>query len=192
MSHWEEKYRTRNIPWDRGAISPALLGWLEDGELPPGGRILIPGCGHGHEAVELARRGFQVTALDIAPSALAHLADQLAATGVTAERICADALSWQPAQAFDAIYEQTCLCALNPEHWTAYEQQLFNWLRPGGKLFALFMQTDRDGGPPFHCAMPEMHTLFGDSHWQWPEGAPGRVGHPNGLFEFAAELTRRD
>jgi methyl halide transferase len=191
MSHWEEKYRTRNIPWDRGAISPALLGWLEDGELPPSGRILIPGCGHGHEAVELARRGFQVTALDIAPSALAHLADQLTAAGVTAERVCADALSWQPAQTFDAIYEQTCLCALNPEHWATYEHQLFNWLRPGGKLFALFMQTDRDGGPPYHCALPEMQTLFSQPHWQWPEGAPGRVAHPNGLFEFAAELTRQ-
>ena len=114
MSHWEEKYRAKTIPWDRGAVSPALLGWIEDGALPPG-RILIPGCGRGHEAVELARRGFQVTALDIAPTALEHLAAELAAAGVEAERVCADALTWQPAQPFDAIYEQTCLCALDPD-----------------------------------------------------------------------------
>jgi len=191
MSHWEEKYRARSIPWDRGAISPALLGWVEDGELPVGGRILIPGCGLGHEAVELARRGFQVTALDIAPTALAHLAEELAAAGVDAERVCADALTWQPSQPFDAIYEQTCLCALDPSHWSAYERQLFAWLRPGGKLFALFMQTEGPGGPPYHCALPEMQTLFSAEQWQWPEGAPGRVAHPNGFFEFAAELTRR-
>ena len=36
MSHWEEKYRARAIPWDRGAVSPALLGWIEDGELAAG------------------------------------------------------------------------------------------------------------------------------------------------------------
>ncbi len=189
MSHWEEKYRAKAIPWDRGAVSPALLGWLDDNELQAG-RILIPGCGHGHEALELARRGFQVTALDIAPTALTHLAAELHAAGVDAERVCADALTWQPAQPFDAIYEQTCLCALDPNHWAAYEQQLFAWLRPGGKLFALFMQTARAGGPPFHCAVPEMQTLFPTTRWQWPAGEPGRVGHPNGFFEFAAELTR--
>ena len=193
MSHWEEKYRARAIPWDRGAVSPALLGWIEDGELAAGrgfGRVLIPGCGHGHEALELARRGFQVTALDIAPSALAHLADELSAAGVDAERVCADALAWHPAQPFDAIYEQTCLCALDPGHWAAYEQQLFSWLRPGGKLFALFMQTERPGGPPYHCALPDMRALFPSARWSWPEGEAGRVGHPNGLFEFAAVLTR--
>jgi SAM-dependent methyltransferase len=189
VSHWEEKYRTKAIPWDRGSVSPALLGWLDDNELQVG-RILIPGCGHGHEAIELARRGFQVTALDIAPTALTHLAAELKAAGVDAECVCADALTWQPAQPFDAIYEQTCLCALDPNHWAAYEQQLFTWLRPGGKLFALFMQTERAGGPPYHCAVPEMRTLFPSTRWQWPVGEPGRVGHPNGFFEFAAELTR--
>ncbi len=189
MSHWEEKYRAQTIPWDRGAASPALLDWLQDGALPPG-RILVPGCGHGHEALELAQRGFQVTALDIAPTALAHLAAQLHAAGVDAERVCADALAWQPAQAFDAIYEQTCLCALDPDHWTAYERQLFAWLRPGGKLFALFMQTGKAGGPPYHCAVPDMHTLFAAARWQWPQSELTRIEHPNGLFEYAAVLTR--
>lgn len=192
MSHWEEKYRARTIPWDRGAVSPALLGWLDDGVLPSDRirRVLIPGCGHGHEALELARRGFKVTALDIAPTALEHLAGELHAAGVDAERICADALTWQPTQPFDAIYEQTCLCAIDPVHWLAYEQQLFGWLHPGGKLFALFMQSRSAGGPPHHCGMPDMRTLFAPARWQWPQEGAGRVGHPNGSFEFATVLTR--
>jgi SAM-dependent methyltransferase len=190
MSHWEEKYRAKTIPWDRGAVSPALLGWLEDGAVSPG-RILIPGCGRGHEALELAQRGFQVTALDIAPTALEHLASELHAAGVEAERVCADALTWQPSQPFDAIYEQTCLCAFDPAHWAAYEQQLFNWLRPGGQLFALFMQVERAGGPPFHCALPDMQTLFSAERWQWPDTPPGRVAHPDNIFELATVLTRR-
>jgi SAM-dependent methyltransferase len=190
MTHWEEKYRAKTIPWDRGTASPALIGWVEDGVLLPG-RLLIPGCGLGHEALELARRGFQITALDIAPTALEHLAAELNAAGVDAERVCADALSWQPAQVFDAIYEQTCLCALDPTHWATYEQQLFGWLRPGGQLFALFMQVDRPGGPPFNCALPDMHTLFSDTRWQWPQAEPCRVKHPDNIFELATVLTRR-
>jgi hypothetical protein len=35
-----------------------------------------------------------------------------------------------------------------------------------------------------------MRALFPATRWQWPAGEPGRVGHPNGFFEFAAELTR--
>lgn len=189
MSHWDEKYRANTIPWDRGETSPALHAWLETEALQPG-RILIPGCGRGHEAVDLAQAGFAVTALDIAPTALAHLQAQLDQAGVKAELVCADALTWQPPTPFDAIYEQTCLCALDPGHWQAYEAQLHAWLKPGGKLFALFMQTAREGGPPYHCALPDMGALFLETRWHW-EGKPHKeVPHPNGLFEYAVELTR--
>jgi hypothetical protein len=50
-------------------------------------------------------------------------------------------LTWCPEQPFDAIYEQTCLCALHPDHWAAYARQLHAWLRPAGTLWAMFMQT---------------------------------------------------
>jgi hypothetical protein len=75
--------------------------------------------------------------------------------------------------------------------WAAYEQQLFSWLRPGGKLFALFMQADRPGGPPFHCALPDMRSLFDTARWQWPEDEPRQVTHPGNIFELAVVLTRR-
>lgn len=189
MSHWEEKYRANTLPWDRGEASPALHGWLGSGALKPCA-ILVPGCGRGHEVVDLARAGFRVTALDIAPSALEHLQAQLDQAGATAELVCADALAWRPAAPFDTIYEQTCLCALDPGHWAGYETQLHAWLKPGGRLFALFMQTGKEGGPPFHCALPDMRALLPESRWAW-EGTPHReIPHPNGLFEYAAVLTR--
>lgn len=190
MDHWETKYQANTIPWDRGSASPALRRWLEADALARG-RILVPGCGRGHEAVELARHGFRVTAPDIAPTALKLLEAELAAAGLTAETVCADALAWQPETPFDTIYEQTCLCALQPGQWPAYEQQLFRWLKPGGHLYALFMQTGRDGGPPFHCEPGEMRTLFPAARWVWPDTELERVEHPNGLHELATLLIRR-
>ena len=190
MNHWEEKYQANTIPWDRGGSSPALHRWLEADALSQG-RILVPGCGHGHEALELARHGLLVTALDIAPTALKHLETELAAAGLSAERVCADALNWRPDKPFDAIYEQTCLCALQPDQWPDYERQLFAWLRPGGHLYALFMQTGREGGPPFHCDLADMRALFPSDRWTWPATEPERVNHPNGLFELATVLARR-
>ncbi len=190
-AHWNEKYLAGHIPWDRGEESPALLAWLDGGVLTPPARVLVPGCGRGHEAAELALRGFSVTALDIAPAALEHLAAELRQIGAEAERVVADALVWRPGQPFDAIYEQTCLCALDPADWNTYAGQLHAWLRPGGHLFALFMQTGREGGPPWHCALPDMRALFPDELWQWPDAAPERVEHPNGHYELACVLTRR-
>lgn len=187
---WNGKYRAGTIPWDRGGVSPALLHWLADGTLSPC-RILVPGCGRGHEVVELARRGFAVTGIDIAPAAFDHLREQLAGAATSADLAVADVLAWQPPQPMDAAYEQTCLCALDPAYWAGYEAQLWRWLRPGGRLFALFMQTAGAAGPPFHCDLADMRGLFAASRWQWPERLEREVPHPNGFFEYAGVLTRR-
>lgn len=188
--HWNEKYATGTPPWDRHGTSPALHAWLSDGTLKPC-RILVPGCGRGHEVVELAQAGFDVTGLDIAPLALEHLTGELAQAGLTASLVCADVLQWQPQAPFDAIYEQTCLCALHTHEWPAYVDRLHGWLRPGGLLCALFMQTGRPGGPPYHCGLPDMRTLFGPDRWLWPGEAPRSIPHHPGQYEYAMVLKRR-
>ena len=111
--------------------------------------------------------------------------------GLSAELVCADALGWHPETPFDAIYEQTCLCALDPTHWPDYERQLHAWLKPGGRLCALFMQTGRAGGPPHHCALPDMRALFREDMWTWTEQPHKQVPHPDGIFEYTAVLARR-
>ena len=94
------------------------------------------------------------------------------------------------ARAFDAIYEQTCLCALSPDHWEDYERRLASWIVPGGALAAAFMQTDSPAGPPFACAPDAMRRLFAEARWEWPaELVP--VPHPMGLVELAGILRRR-
>ncbi|MCP5304344.1 MAG: methyltransferase domain-containing protein [Chromatiaceae bacterium] len=187
---WEGRYQAGQTGWDRGQVSPALMHWLAS-ETPPRGRVLVPGCGHGHEVAELIRSGCQVTAVDIAASPVLRLMGQLAERGLHANVVQADLLHWEPAEPFDAIYEQTCLCALDPAHWRDYERRLAGWLPPGGILYALFMQTGRAGGPPFDCPLPDMRTLFAATRWLWPDADPLRVPHPTGLNEIGYMLVRR-
>ncbi|MCG6966367.1 MAG: TPMT family class I SAM-dependent methyltransferase [Chromatiaceae bacterium] len=187
---WEQRYSAGKTGWDRGQVSPALRHWLAAGQLPAG-RVLVPGCGHGHEVAELIRAGCQVTAVDIASQPVMRLLGQLAELGLYANVVQADLLHWQPPGPFDAVYEQTCLCALDPGHWAAYESRLADWLRPGGSLLALFMQTGHQGGPPFDCPLPDMRSLFGAARWVWPDEPPLQVPHPNGLVEIGYLLTRR-
>lgn len=188
---WHERYAQQRTPWDRGGINPALVDWLNAGIIAPPASVLVPGCGRGHEVVELARRGFEVTGADLSALALGELERHLASAGLRARLVEADLLTWEPDGPFDAIYEQTCLCALLPRHWPGYEARLHRWLRPGGRLLALFMQSGKTDDPPFHCALADMRRLFDRARWHWPETAPKRVPHPRDVFEYAVILERR-
>ena len=163
---WESFYQTGSIGWDRGVSSNNLKYWIDKDLLKPC-RILIPGCGNGYEVITLAKLGFDVTAIDIAPTAIDNLRTELDEENLKANLILGDFLSWAPEESFDAIFEQTSLCALSPDIWKQYETQLYQWLKPEGKLFAQFMQTGKEGGPPFHCELNDMVTLFPEKRWIW-------------------------
>lgn len=195
---WQERYRNRETGWDRGGHSPQLDAWLTAEHLEPPCRILVPGCGAGWEVATLARRGFEVTGLDYAEEAVRRTRSLLDEQGLRAEVVQADVLQWQPAQPFAAIYEQTCLCALHPDHWVAYARALHGWLAPGGRLFALFMQalkpdaaTGSVQGPPYHCDINAMRALFDGARWEWEKPPYPQVPHPNGHYELAVCLRPR-
>jgi len=164
---WESRYQAKTTGWDRGKTSGNLLAWIENKDLKPC-RILVPGCGNGYEVLTLAEKGFDVTAVDIAPTPIANLQKALDDNKLSAELIESNFFSLDYSDnGFDAIYEQTCLCALPPSEWSNFEQWLHNSLKTGGKLYAQFMQTHAEGGPPFHCDMTEMKQLFSDKRWDW-------------------------
>src|SRR5687768_9193611 len=58
------------IPWADLRPNPNVVGWLDARGGPGGRKALVVGCGLGDDAEELARRGFEVTAFDIAPTAV--------------------------------------------------------------------------------------------------------------------------
>lgn len=195
---WQERFETRQTGWDRGGPSPHLIELLDRGTLTPC-RIAVPGCGTGWEVAELARRGFEVTGIDYTEAAVQRARALCAQQGVDARIVQADVLSHRPTAPFDAVYEQTCLCALHPDHWVAYAAQLQAWARPGGRLFAVFMQMLRpqaveEGvvhGPPYHCDINAMRALFAEPAWAWPKPPYAKVPHPNLAHELAVTLTRR-
>ncbi|TLS75616.1 methyltransferase domain-containing protein [Mariprofundus erugo] len=189
MNDWEGRYQRGETGWDRGGASAALTHLLK--YLEPGAHIVIPGCGRGHEVVELARQGYRVTAIDVAPSAIAHLQQQLEQADLHAELITGDLFDVRPDQPFDAVYEQTCLCAIAPSQRDAYASWLHQGLSDGGLLFALFMQTGCAGGPPYHCDLLSMRQLFDQSRWHWPDHEPLLVPHKNGRFELAYALRKK-
>ena len=78
-------------------------------ELTPGARVLDMGCGPGRHALELARRGFQVTGVDFTEKFIQFAQENAEHEGLTerAEFVLADARDFVRPLAFDAA---VCLC----------------------------------------------------------------------------------
>ena len=80
---------------------------LEELGLPAGAAVLDVGCGTGRHAVELARRGYAVTGLDLSSEMLARAADAARAANVTIEWIHSNATRFALPRKYDAA---VCLC----------------------------------------------------------------------------------
>jgi methyl halide transferase len=186
--NWEARFRAERTPWERPTLNAAFVKWRQEGVLVPC-RILIPGAGRSGEPLAMCQDGFDVTVVDSAPSAIAVQRVRIQSAGLSAKIHEADLLAWSPPAPLDAIYDQACLCALPPPIWPAYVAQLHGWLRPGGALFLLAMQTGREGGPPYDCPLDAMRTLFADG-WEWPDVLQPLVPHSLAQGEIPIVLRR--
>ena len=191
QAKWEQRSVDKKTAWDRGGASPALAKMLSKIPEPPS-KVLVPACGRGHEVISLAALGFNVTGVDFAPSAIHDLKHRLTRKNLIATLIDTDLFIWEPSESFDVIYEQTALCALNPDLWPEYARRLYQWMRPGGILVGMFMQTNRDGGPPWHVSLATLQELFPKALWSWSDNLNEIIEHPSGLQERFITLKRQD
>jgi cyclopropane fatty-acyl-phospholipid synthase-like methyltransferase len=80
---------------------------LEQLAVVPGGTILDIGCGTGRHCVELARRGYKVTGVDMSAGMLAKAEEAAEEAGVKVRWIKRDATQFVSDQQYDAAI---CLC----------------------------------------------------------------------------------
>ncbi len=90
---WDQRYSGPDLVWGAG---PNRFVADEVAALPPG-RAVDLGAGEGRNAIWLAERGWQVTAVDFSAAGLARAARLAGERGVSVEWVQADLLAWQPA-----------------------------------------------------------------------------------------------
>lgn len=178
---WDRRYTENDTPWDKGAAHPALRDAAVWGALS--GRVLVPGCGTGHDVRELARGGIEAVGLDVAPLAIGRARSHPAAGGES--YIQGDLFDLPPelCGSFDGVFEHTCFCAIDPRRRGDYVSSVAAALKPCGLLLGIFfMNPDNDeDGPPHGCTRGELDALFGrDFTLRWERGViatyPGREG----------------
>lgn len=128
--------------WDRESefrplheINPLRANWIDERAPVAGRRILDVGCGGGILAEALARRGAEVTGIDLgeAPLAVARLHAIESGVAVTYRHIAVERLAAEAPEQFDTV---TCLEML--EHVpdpAAVVAACARLVRPGGHLF---------------------------------------------------------
>jgi SAM-dependent methyltransferase len=191
---WEAHYISKDMPWEKGAPHPALLDFLETSEVR--GRVLVPGCGTGHDVRALAAHGAEPVGLDIAPSAIAS-AQALPAAGMETY-LLGDFFAPPPAMigAFDWVFEHTCFCAIDLGRRPAYVKSAHAALKPGGKLLAIFYldpgNDSPDEGPPFEVSLAELDRLFLPHFELLQEWLPSHTYAGREGREWMRILRRRD
>jgi SAM-dependent methyltransferase len=161
---WDERYRTGATPWDSQLPSRELLRLLETNQ-PPGRRVLELGCGTGTNAVALAQRGDDVTAVDYSPTALAAARHKAAAAGVAITWIEADVQNFAPGlPPFDLVFDRGCYHCCRRTDLASYLRTLEANTQPGSMLILLAGNADEaEPGPPRVTATElceELEPLF--------------------------------
>jgi SAM-dependent methyltransferase len=202
------------VPWAEGAAHPYVTDWLDDPvSTPPGRRAAVVGCGLGDDAAELARRGYDVVAFDVAPSAVAWARERH--RGIDVDWRVVDALE-PPDEligAFDLVLEVRTVPSLPGVVREAAMDAIGRLVAERGVLVVVTLvatsteAADAWSGPPWVQAPSELATyrssglvrlamehppsdpsgvLEARVTWQRPAGADPRGGpRPGGTLPLA-------
>ncbi len=193
---------------DLAASLPARL--LGAGE----GRHVLDLCAApGGKTLQLAAAGWQVTALDVSKRRLELLKDNLKRTGLKANVVRADALTWEPRHRFDAILlDAPCTAtgtarrhpdvlhrigtrqiAEMAELQTALLARAAEWLKPGGVLVYAVCSLEPEEGEeqaarvalmPNPIGPEELPAGLAPTPQGWIRTDPGMLAVEGGLDGF--------
>jgi len=152
LERWDAAYRGGRPPWDTGRPSSELVRAVEKGAVRPC-RAVELGCGTGTNAVYLAGREFDVTAVDLSPTALTLGEKKAREAGVNVRWLLADVLALPKLEPFDFIYDRGCYHGVRRANATGYVDSLRRLSKPGARVLILAGNANE---PPPHSGPPRV------------------------------------
>lgn len=164
LNRWDRFYRDgRHPPWNSGSAAPDLREAVEKAAIKPC-RVVVLGCGTGMNPIYLAKNGFDVTAIDIAPTAL-HIAEADARkAGVDVKWMLADVLALPEMEPFDLIFDRGCYHNVRYANAKGFVASLDRLSRPGTRFFVLSLDRDKAPGVREPTMREDLSDLF-DFEW---------------------------
>ena len=154
--------------------------------LPPGAKVLDAGCGVGHVAMHMARRGLRVQGVDIVENHVRWAQQNIETFGfegdIDARLMDFHDLSAFDDSSFDAVYtSETLVHAHDPQQVL---REFFRVLRPGGSLALWeYEHLDLEQASRVLSPDPEAIRLIGDIHQvNKSSSMPGNHSFSNGVL----------
>lgn len=148
-------------PWSTMRPRKTFTEWAgRTGLIGRGLAAAVVGCGLGDDAEELARRGFQVTAFDLSPTAVAWCQQRFPHSAVTYQvaDLFAPPSAW--VHGFDFVLEIFTIQALPIAQRTETIAAIANLVAPSGRVFVYTLGADvasgRRNGPPWSLTKGEL------------------------------------
>jgi SAM-dependent methyltransferase len=152
-------------PWVIGGPQPALARVLDDGV--PGPKVLDIGCGPGDLAIALARRGYDVTAIDISRVAIDMARAKAAREGLLVRFEVRDATNLSlPAAPFDSVFDSGLLHSLVRHGGRGardYLARLPDLAAPGASVFVLAVSLE--DGQAWGVTERFLRASFAEPEW---------------------------
>ena len=156
---WDSDYRQPEPAfWDIGRPADELQKVVSGGTVPRC-RMVDMCCGSGTDAIYLASKGFDVTAIDVAPTALGQALEKAARAKVSVNWVVADILAPPDVKPFDFVYDRGCYHVVRDQNLTSYTETLRRFSHPGTKFLLLASRRDDlvEGG---HSGVSEEELRF--------------------------------
>ena len=173
LERWDSRYRDGRRPsWDTGVPAPALKQAVEEQVIRPC-RTAVLGCGSGTNAIYLAGQGFDVTAIDIAPTALSIAEAKANEAGVQVRWLLADVLALPDLEPFDLIFDRGCYHNVRYVDAAAFVESVRRITRPGTRFLLLSLNRDGPPGVREHHMRDDFSSLF-QFEWLRKSGTEGQ------------------
>ncbi|EHH2481183.1 class I SAM-dependent methyltransferase [Vibrio parahaemolyticus] len=141
-------------------MSKAVLveRFLDLCDRPKQGKLLELGCGEGHHCRAFQKVGFEVTGIDISPTAIAWAKEKAKATGIEGKYYTADLTveSFQLPERYDVVIDGNCLHCIIGADRAIFLDHVYRNLSESGVFFVSSLcskdETYRDSSPYRHIA----------------------------------------
>src|SRR2546425_11196692 len=108
---WDESYQNipiDQIPWETGKPETTLVEILQKGLIKKG-KALDVGCGLGTHSIYLAKKGFDVTGIDISPAAIENAKTKAEKQGIQVRFMTGNAYDLKfNDESFDFVFDRGC------------------------------------------------------------------------------------
>lgn len=147
---WDTIYREGTPPWETGRPASELVRVLDEGAIPIGTALEL-GCGTGADAIYLAQKGFEVTAVDFSPTAIERARTRAERYDVNVRFVLDDVYEFgKHCEPFDFVYDAGFYHYIRQKELAKLLDMLWRVTRPGSYYLALVGAAGEkaEGGPP--------------------------------------------